>query len=285
MAGPTFSVQDFLTNVGERLVMEFAHAAQGSTTTLAGDSREHPARRQLERLLPPAAGVGSGVVIDCTGRASKQQDVVIYDRSVTPVFSVNENPSATYYPVEGVIAVGEIKTNVGRTELVDAFAKVKSVQDLRRCVGPVPEVFRQYGMSAAFHGAPLEAFDQETKATDQVFGFVLCQALSASIQTTVDNATELWRQEDAAPGPGAIVALESGIIQPLRDGGRVISVRDADAIYFDADHKSSFSRLVEVLSWVVRNGRSTSVDAFEHYLRASASPAQPESRTVPLHIE
>lgn len=285
MTTPTFSVQDFLANVGERLVMEFAHAAQGSTPTLAGDSREHPARRQLERLLPPAAGVGSGVVIDCKGRASKQQDVVIYDRSVTPVFSVNENPSATYYPVEGVIAVGEIKTTVGRAELVDAFAKVKSVQDLRRCVGPVPERFRPYGMSSGFHGAPNEAFDQNGKATDQIFGFVLCHALSSSIQATIDNAAELWRQEDAAPGPGAIVALQAGIIQPLRDGGRVISLNDADAIHFDADQKSSFPRLVEVLSWVVRNGRSTPIDAFGHYLTARESPAVAGSRTVPLHIQ
>ncbi len=120
MPDQTFSAQQFLLNVGQRLVMEFQHATQGTTPTLAGDSREHPARQQLERLLPPVAGVGSGAVIDCAGNVSKQQDVVIYDRTVTPVLSVNGNPSATYYPIEGVIAVGEIKTSVGRTELEDA---------------------------------------------------------------------------------------------------------------------------------------------------------------------
>lgn len=285
MADKNFSAHQFLLNAGQRLVMEFQHASQGTTPTLAGDSREHPARQQLERLLPPAAGVGSGVVIDCAGNVSKQQDVVIYDRTITPVLSVNGNPSATYYPIEGVIAVGEIKTTVGRTELEDAFAKIGSVQRLKRCVGPVPEVFRLYGMSGSLHGAPHEAFDQAGKATDQIFGFLMCKSMSTTPETVIASARELWNRNTSVPGPGAIAAIEQGVIQPLRNGGRVISIRDADAVHFDADGPSSFARLVEVLSWVVRNGRTTTIDALDHYLRPQDSAQAPGSITLPLASE
>ena len=281
----SFSSEQFLLHVGQRLVMEFQHASLGTTPTLAGDSREHPARQQLEKLLPPAAGVGSGVVIDCGGNVSKQQDIVIYDQAVTPVLSLNDNPSATYYPIEGVIAVGEIKTAVGRTELEDAFAKVRSVQHLRRCVGPTPEVFRPYGMSGSIQGAPHEAFDQTAKATDQIFGFLMCKSMSTTPQTVIANARALWDGDTSVPGLGAVVAIEQGIIQPLRDSSRVTSIRDADAVHFDADGPSSFARLVEVLSWVVRNGRSTPADAFGHYLRPHSSSQASGSVTVPLLFE
>lgn len=281
MTTSTFDPQRFLANVGEKLVLEFAHAGQGTTPTLAGDSREHPARLALERMLPPSAGVGSGIVVDCAGNASKQQDIIIYDRAVTPIFSINNNPSATYYPTEGVIAVGEVKTAVGKPELEDAFAKIDSVHGLERCVGPNTAVFRPYGLPMSVHGAPEENFDQQHKATDHIFGFLLCQDILTSMDTIVSNATTFWEQQHG-PGLGAIAVLKHGIVQPMFNRGRVVSVRDADSVYFDADTTSVFARLLEVISWVVRNGRTVSIDAFDHYLAARAANAAEGSKTVPF---
>ncbi|MDQ4110526.1 MAG: hypothetical protein M3306_05420 [Actinomycetota bacterium] len=95
-------------------------------------------------------------------------------------------------------------------------------------------------MSGSLHGAAHEAFDQTTKATDQVFGFLMCKSMSTAPQTLIANARDLWSEDTSVPGLGAVAAIEQGIIQPLFNNGRVISIRDADAVHFDADAPSSF---------------------------------------------
>ena len=77
--------------------------------------------------------MGTGCVIDTYGNTSRQIDVVLYERGICPAFRVNyDDPKATYYPCEGVIAVGEIKSVIGKKELEDSFAKIASVKSLRR---------------------------------------------------------------------------------------------------------------------------------------------------------
>ena len=67
-----------------------------------------PVRHRLEQILSRGIAVGSGCVIDSYGNVSRQQDVVLYEREICPVFSINDTPEARYCPCEGVIAVGEV---------------------------------------------------------------------------------------------------------------------------------------------------------------------------------
>ena len=66
---------------------------------LTGDAMEQPVRERMEQVLPRGIGVGSGCVIDTTGNTSQQMDVVLYERDLCPVFSVNNTPGTTYYPL------------------------------------------------------------------------------------------------------------------------------------------------------------------------------------------
>ena len=93
---------------------------------------EQPVRDQLEQVLPRGVAVGKGFVIDSYGGTSRQQDVVLYERDFCPVFSINDTRQTTFYPCEGVIAVGEIKSRLDRDSLENAFKKVASVKALRR---------------------------------------------------------------------------------------------------------------------------------------------------------
>ena len=81
-------------------------------------------------------------------------DVVLFENEICPEFAINNDPASTYYPCEGVIAVGEIKTAIDSRELEDIFKKVQSVKELRRFVRPSPSgtprmedyvAFRKYG--------------------------------------------------------------------------------------------------------------------------------------------
>jgi len=127
-----FNSIDFVNRVARKLLIEFDDASQGTTSGLTGFAREHPVRKQFQMLLPATAGVGSGCVIDLDQNTSKQQDVIIYENGLCPVFSVNDTPETTYYPCEGVMAVGEIKSTLNSATLEDAFQKIKSAKSLRR---------------------------------------------------------------------------------------------------------------------------------------------------------
>ena len=129
-----FDPDAFIRRIGERLVDEFEDARAGTTPSTVGSAAEQPVRDQLEQVLPTGIGVGEGFVIDSYGGTSRQQDVILYERDICPVFSINRTPQTTYYPCEGVIAVGEIKSVLDRNSLQDAFETVASVKRLRRHV-------------------------------------------------------------------------------------------------------------------------------------------------------
>lgn len=126
--------------------------------------------------------VGEGFVIDSYGGTSRQQDIIVYERDICPVFSVNRTSQTTYYPCEGVIAVGEITSWLDAKSLRDAFQKVASVKALRRHAvadfmpnpttgEPIP-LKRDYLATRRDSVVRLdEGLEQEERA--QVFGFVL----------------------------------------------------------------------------------------------------------------
>ena len=122
----------FMRRIGERLVDEFKDAKAGTTPLTVGSAAEQPVRDQLEQILPRGIAVGEGFVIDSYSGTSRQQDVILYERDICPVFSINNTPQTTYYPCEGAIAVGEIKSMLDRDSLKDAFEKLASVKQLQR---------------------------------------------------------------------------------------------------------------------------------------------------------
>ena len=124
-----FDTVRYAINVGRELIANFAGAGLATSAGLVGSAREVATRRKLQNLLPNGIAVGSGCVIDSYGATSKQMDVVLYEKHLCPVYSINDDPATTYYPCEGVIAVGEIKSHMASTDLKDTFAKIASAKE------------------------------------------------------------------------------------------------------------------------------------------------------------
>src|ERR1700693_2442591 len=178
-----FDPSKFVGRIGEKLVMEFEQASDGGTPGLIGSARENPARRQLEKLLPAFVSCGSGLLIDSFGGRSDQQDIVFYERDFCPIYSINDTPEATYYPVEGVVAVGEVKSIVDKGILFDALRKLKSAKLLRRYSektqeGAMPPAanFRPFGFASTVVGTVQDEYDQAKKFRDQIFSFLICKS-------------------------------------------------------------------------------------------------------------
>lgn len=94
-----------------------------------GIARERLLVEYLRRFLPERYGIDTGFVIDSKDNISKQIDVVIYDKVVSPVFEIPGK--IKYFPCECVVVVGEVKSTItDRETLSDALGKIRSVQEL-----------------------------------------------------------------------------------------------------------------------------------------------------------
>ena len=218
----TFDPDAFIRRIGERLVDEFKDAKAGTTPSTVGSAAEQPVRDQLEQVLPRGLGVGEGFVIDSYGGTSRQQDVVVYERDICPVFSVNRTAQTTYYPCEGVIAVGEIKSRLDGDSLEDAFRKVASAKELRRydvtdlmphpTTGePIP-LKRNY---LSLHRDSVVRLDDgpERKERAQIFGFVLAGESRLSRETLVGKFSELSAGLVASVVPNLLVTLDGHAVR------------------------------------------------------------------------
>ena len=185
----TFDPAEYVKRIGRDLVRAFDNARLATTPDLVGDAMEQPVRSRLEQILPRGIGVGSGCVVDSEGGTSHQMDVVLYERELCPVFCVNDSPETTYYPCEGVLAVGEVKSTIGKRELANAFKKIRSVKALKRAYQTSKGglyVGRRYGEggSSSSHGFHLD----HTNKGD-IFGFVLTERASVAV-TLPDPSTK-----------------------------------------------------------------------------------------------
>lgn len=269
----TFDGPAFVRHVAERLIHEFAFSQGAGTPSLIGAAKEHPARLQLQRLMPGNVSIGSGIVVDSFGAVSRQQDIVIYE-DICPVFAHNDTPEATYFPIEGVIAVGEVKSGLGKKELADAAAKSASVKALRRraeatqdYIGPPSVSYRNYGNSTCFASTIENQFDQDAKSLDQIFSFVLCQRFTSSPNSTLENFGHEVRALGAAYVPNLVVSLGDGSIGPFNSesGSMTRAVMEGDSVIFSADPMDAFARLISLLRLYSISGRTVDRKHLERY--------------------
>lgn len=282
----SFDGPSFIRHVAQRLVHEFEFSAGAGTPGLIGAAKEHPARVQLERLMPEGIAVGSGIVVDSYGGVSKQQDIIIYEK-LCPVFTHNGAPEASYFPVEGVIAVGEVKSTFGKRELEDAFAKSHSVKKLRRHAvktddgfGPPTVSFRNYGVATSFRGAREEEYDQD-KSLHQIYAFALCQKFGTSPEAILNNAAELYRGEGKTLGLNFIASLKDGFIVPHKSLTNSITraAFEADGVMFCDQANDAFAQLLTLVRIYVRAGKTVDREHYDRYFEPIGS-GSPSMRVV-----
>ena len=213
----SFDPDKFIRRIGERLIEEFKDAKSGTTPSTVGTAAEQPVRDQLEQILPRGIAVGEGFVIDSYSGTSRQQDVILYERDICPVFSVNNTPQTTYYPCEGVIAVGEVKSSLDTASLRDAFQKVASVKQLRRHIvhefmpnpttgEPIPSN-RDY---LTTHRNSIINVNEDPRRQERfnIFGFILAGELRLKHETLVTTFHSLSTAARDCLSPNLLVSLD-----------------------------------------------------------------------------
>ena len=128
-ARPMSVVQDYWDGVLQRLRAEvnvFARLIQHRGEQ--GRENEAAFARLLTSFAPQRLGVGTGLLIDSDGGSSRQQDIVLFERSDEPAVLAQTNQ--LLYPVESVIACIEVKTRLTTSAIEDCGVKTASIRAL-----------------------------------------------------------------------------------------------------------------------------------------------------------
>ena len=312
----TFDSDGFIRRIGQRLVDEFKDAKAGTTPSTVGSAAEQPVRDQLEQILPRGIGVGEGFVIDSYGGTSRQQDVVLYERDICPVFSINNTPQTTFYPCEGVIAVGEIKSSLDGNSLQDAFQKVASVKQLQRHIVPdlmphpttgEPIPLRRNYLTPHRDSIVDIGEGANSKERLQIFGFVLAGDSRLKHETLVATFCTFAAQLEETLSPNLLVILDGYAIRwgniakqerkethQSKDGTYGLSVykdgpegwqvswsAETATHVGGSENSDAFRTLVLWIRQGAELGRTSDIRAFDRYFEAKSSGEPTSMLCVP----
>ncbi|MGW4208342.1 DUF6602 domain-containing protein [Lentzea sp. NPDC004789] len=135
-----------------------------------GRANELTLARLVESLLPADVGVGTGIVIDSTNKASKQIDIIIYDRASQP--QILGQTTQLLFPVETVFMAIEVKTTLSEEELQTCSASKKALDSLKSTTeGSKPGYFLM-GYAASL--LPQALMDKVSKIPEEMRPDLLC---------------------------------------------------------------------------------------------------------------
>ena len=307
----SFNPDAFIQRIGRRLIEQFDDARAATTPSTVGAAMEQPVRDQLEQILPRGLGVGSGFVIDSYGGTSRQTDIVLYEKDICPVFSVNNTPETTHYPCECVVAVGEVKSELNGSSLRDSFLKIASVKQLQRhptrhfipnqTTGVQPPVYRSYGN---LHTADIVDVSESPGARGQIYGFMLAGDTRLATDTLATSFIEISHEVGDALSPNLGVVLSGTVLswgritkeQPGEvrkvDGKYVFSVPQGgperyvrelnaeSAELLDVDNESEpFRALVRNIRLMYYRGRTSDLRSLDRYFERKDEDSSHQVRT------
>jgi hypothetical protein len=148
-----------------------------------GGFRESLVRELLIRFLPEAYGVSQGFIISPGGEISNQCDIVIYSKLYAPVIQSPEQQC--FFPIESVVAVGEVKSKLSRHLLQDACHKLSRVKEMRANLHKAA-----IGFSIHKNIGPYSAKDH---LLDQIATFIVADSIHGSlddIQNSVNAVSD-----------------------------------------------------------------------------------------------
>lgn len=129
--------------------------------------------------------------------------------------------------------------------------------------------FRHYGNLTTFDPAPEEEFNQATKHSDQIFGFVFAGDLGLKPDTLCARAASIFSSFSPQTAPNLFVILNHGVMVYMNPDAKKYSTSPLNGIkgmYITGKRPDNFQTLLRYLYSFVRIGRTTAPNVFQRYL-------------------
>ncbi len=163
-----------------------------------GIYREELVKKWLRIFIPETFGISSGFIINSKGQISTQCDLIIYDREKTPKIETIE--SQRFFPVETVILIGEIKSDINSiNELNNYLLKLSEIKKIR------DGIISSYAYNVKF---PDYKFTPELNPFDNLFSVLICNKFNFNIDV---SQIDYGRTENRYKH-NLILSLNDGII-------------------------------------------------------------------------
>lgn len=242
-----------------------------------GTAREQIIREFLASYLPKRFEVSTGFAFDCTGRVSKQLDIVIFDSQVCPRF---ETPGGKFlFPCEAIVAVGQVKSSVtSRPKFREAIDNLRSVKSLDRSANGTAHDSRYDEMLSPLENHLHQIF---------TFLFITGDAMNPDTlgQTLLEDAFEIPVQEL----PNIVLALDRYLITYCCDGGVCPNPMHARGVAIQATKNPSDAllRFYLLLGQALNVTRTSEMSYWEYLSKYHNIPAKVLSSSVetpPPHL-
>ncbi|MCC7681066.1 DUF6602 domain-containing protein [Janthinobacterium sp. FW305-128] len=178
-----------------------------------GTYRESIFREFLKLCVPSRLEIGSGFLINSKGDVSTQADIVIYDRSAIP--RVESNEHQRFFPVEGVCAIGEVKSRLSKAGLREALNKLARLKAIADHVSSTIPIFRDRTYNQ-------HDFNREMLCYDQIFSFLVCESFDFD-STSLPSEVSTWYDSD---------------VKNHHKHNMVLSIKDGLLLYVDEKNKT-----------------------------------------------
>lgn len=164
-----------------------------------GTYREKIIKAFLEPFLPTRLAIGSGFIITSKNRISSQCDIIIYDKTHTPII---ENGEQKFFPVECVAGVIEAKSKLTKYTLKDALIKLSKVKELRNDIDNNPYIFRDYTGG--------DAFNPKLHVRDQMATFLICESIEMEVEKELPSLFgDIYKEIDKSLFHNMILNIDS----------------------------------------------------------------------------
>ena len=277
-----FEPDRILRSLHRNLVQSIDDARDGTTSGEVGDDIERSIRdsfSSLGDLLPPGLAVGTGFVIDSFGNIGRQTDIIVYEKELCrPIFRRTPNSVFRYYPCEGVVAAGEVKSKLNRDTFNDAIVKIDSLKTLKRFFQPSEDEannvsvrsYTQHDIPAITHSYPRES------GMLDILCFVVAGDSEVGCDTVLTYLKSMDRNQRKMSCPDAIIAMRSKShdegyailpVTEFHDGLQISSARQADGAAC-APSDDPLGILINGIYLAVEHRRTTPQSSFQRYLDA-----------------
>jgi len=185
-----------------------------------GTYREAIVREFLRFFVPQNFDISTGFVINSNDDVSTQCDIVIFDPEVTPL--IQSGSRQRFFPIEPIVGVGEIKSDISREQLAEALEKLGKVKQMRDHT-PGDHIHKRRSLMGS------TAFDQRIHPNDQIVTFLICQKFSFNWDNLHNQLADLY-----------------GDVEQRHWHNLLLSVNDALFLYRDANgHPSEYPVFIE----------------------------------------
>lgn len=156
-----------------------------------GTARENILQEYLKSYIPEKYSFSKGTIVDCKDVQSKQIDIIIHDKFLTP-YLVDMNDTKII-PIESVYGVIEVKSTLSKDELRKCVKNIESVRKLQK------KTISDYYFPTA--------------------GMVFAYDSDASLEAIYKNLNELSEDVDIDKRISCVCVLNKGVILPVDKNG------------------------------------------------------------------